>query len=265
MTKLIVVGLAAAGLFAQTAAEEKELIPRESPEAGEVVLPRGTRVPLALINSVSSKNAVPGDRIYLQSVYPVAVERRILVPPGTYVTGVITETKRPGRVKGKGQLFLRFEQMILPNGTIRDFTGSLASLDGTSEEKLDRETGEVKSAGGQGDDARVVAQTASIGSTVGVIAGSAGGRPLRGLGLGAATGVAAGLAGVLLTRGPDAVLERGTQLEMVLDRDLFFSEEEVTFVDPLRGTGAPPTRGAPQGRQQGGGGILGFPPFFTGV
>jgi hypothetical protein len=29
------------------------------------VVETGTRVPLALINSVSTKNAVPGDRIYL--------------------------------------------------------------------------------------------------------------------------------------------------------------------------------------------------------
>ena len=84
-----------------------------------------------------SKNAAPGDKLYLQSVYPVVVSGRILVPPGTYVSGTVTDTKRPGRIKGKGQIRLQFEQMILPNGTIREFVGSLGSLDGGSEESLD--------------------------------------------------------------------------------------------------------------------------------
>jgi type IV secretion system protein VirB10 len=47
--------------------------------------------------------------------------------------------------------------------------------------------------------------------------------------------VAAGLIGVLTSRGPEAILEKGTQLDMVLDRDLEFTETEVTFQDPLRG------------------------------
>lgn len=237
------------------------LIEREKPPAEAIVLPRGTRVPLVLINSVSSKNAAPGDKLYLQSVYPVAVNGRILVPPGTYVSGTVTDTKRPGRVKGKGQIRLQFEQMILPNGTIREFVGSLGSLDGGSEESLDRESGTVESAGTKGEDAQAVADAARVGSTVGVIAGAAGGSPWRGLGLGGAAGAAAGLAGVLLTRGPDALLERGTQLDMVFDRDLFFTEQEVSFDDPLGRPTTIPVRGQSSGEQgnQQGGGILGLP------
>ena len=48
-----------------------------------------------------------------------------------------------------------------------------------------------------------------------------------GAGIGAAAGAAAGVVGVLLTRGPDAVLERGSTVEMVLDRTLQFSAEEL--------------------------------------
>jgi type IV secretion system protein VirB10 len=39
----------------------------------------------------------------------------------------------------------------------------------------------------------------------------------------------AGLAGVLLTRGPDAVLAKGSTIEMVLDRPLTFAATEVNF------------------------------------
>jgi type IV secretion system protein VirB10 len=48
-----------------------------------------------------------------------------------------------------------------------------------------------------------------------------------GAGVGAAAGAAAGLVGVMLTRGPDAVLAKGTTLEMVLDRPLVFDETEL--------------------------------------
>jgi type IV secretion system protein VirB10 len=116
-----------------------------------VLAPRGTRVPLAFVNSVSTKNAAPGDRIYLISVYPVVVDGRILIPPGTYVSGSVTSSKRPGRVKGKGELYLRFEQMILPNGVIRDLVGRVGALDGRSPEGLDREEGKITSEGNWAD------------------------------------------------------------------------------------------------------------------
>jgi hypothetical protein len=50
-----------------------------------------------------------------------------------------------------------------------------------------------------------------------------------GAGIGAAAGATAGLVGVLLSRGPDAVLARGTSVEMVLDRQLEFTENEIDF------------------------------------
>jgi type IV secretion system protein VirB10 len=49
------------------------------------------------------------------------------------------------------------------------------------------------------------------------------------VGVGAAAGAAAGLAGVLLSRGPEAMLTKGTQLDMVLDRDLTFTPSELNF------------------------------------
>jgi type IV secretion system protein VirB10 len=51
-----------------------------------------------------------------------------------------------------------------------------------------------------------------------------------GAAIGAAAGAAAGLAGVLSSRGPDVVLPRGTTMELVLDRDLRFTEAELRGV-----------------------------------
>lgn len=233
------------------------LVERPAPPQGSVVVPVGTRVPLMLINSVSTKHAAPGDKIYLESVYPVVVDGKILIPPGTYVSGSVTSSKRPGRVKGKGELYLRFEQLILPNGTIRDLTGRVGALDGRSPEGFDRDEGKITSESNKGEDARTVGEAAGAGATIGVIAGAAGDRPGLGVGLGSAVGAAAGLIGVLATRGPEAVLERGTQVDMVLDRNIYFTKEEVTFADPLRrpggnfeaGSGPDPNRNHPNNQR----------------
>ena len=53
--------------------------------------------------------------------------------------------------------------------------------------------------------------------------------PGLGAGIGAAAGATAGLIAVLVTRGPDAVLAKGTTVEMVLDRQLIYDEDELNF------------------------------------
>ena len=89
----------------------------------------GTHVPLSLINSVSTKNSAPGDRVYLETVFPILVDSRIVIPPGSYVMGTITEIRRPGKVKGRGEFHLRFDSLTLPNGTTRDFRAHVTGLD----------------------------------------------------------------------------------------------------------------------------------------
>jgi type IV secretion system protein VirB10 len=198
-------------------------------ETQQYTVKTGTRIPLALINSISTKHAAAGDHVYLESVFPIVIDGKIVIPPGTYVAGAVTQVKRPGRVKGRGEVYLRFDSMILPNGVTRDFRARVGGIDGRSPEDLDRKEGKITSEGNKSGDARTVGEAAAGGATIGAIAGAAGGRPGFGVGVGAAAGAAAGLAGVLLSRGPDAVLAKGTQLDMVLDRDLVFTAEELNF------------------------------------
>jgi len=200
-----------------------------APAEKTYVVPAGTRIPLAMINSISTKQAAVGDRVYLETVFPIRVDDRIVIPPGSYVAGTVTNVKRPGRVKGRGELYIRFDSLTLPNGVTRDFRARVGSLDGEAKERLDREEGKIESSSDKSGDARTVGETAAAGASVGVIAGAASGRPGLGAGIGAAAGAAAGLVGVLLTRGPDAVLPKGTTLEMVLDRPLEFTEGELDF------------------------------------
>src|SRR5689334_5145568 len=189
----------------------------------------GTKVPLALINTVSTRHSAEGDRVYLETVFPVLVNGRIVVPVGSWVTGTVTQIKKPGRVKGRGELYVRFDSLTLPNGVTRDFRGRIGSMDGNAKDEVDRTEGTVKSEGNKAGDARTVGEAAAAGASVGVIAGSAAGHYGMGAGIGAAAGAAAGMVGVLLSRGPDAVLARGSTLEMVLDRPISFTESDLNF------------------------------------
>ncbi|MGH9626902.1 MAG: hypothetical protein ACRD7E_00845, partial [Bryobacteraceae bacterium] len=187
----------------------------------------GTRIPLSLINTISTKQAAPGDRLYLETVFPILVDGRIVIPPGSYVAGTVTSVKRPGRVKGRGELYVRFDSLTLPNGTTRDFRARVGTLDGGAGEELDRTEGKIRSEGNKSGDAQTVGEAAAGGATVGAIAGSIAGRPGMGVGIGAAAGAAGALVGVLASRGPEAELTQGSTLEMVLDRPLHFEEDEL--------------------------------------
>jgi len=201
----------------------------ESADPDEFVVTVGTRIPLSMINSVSTKTAVSGERVYLESVFPILVNGHVVIPPGSYVAGTVTEVKRPGRVKGRGELYVRFDSLTLPNGVTRDFRARMGSLDGRAPETLDKSEGKIKGEGDKAGDIKTVGEAAGIGATVGGLAGAAAGHAGMGAGLGAAAGVTAGLVGVLLTRGPDAILAKGTTMEMVLDRPLEFNTTEIDF------------------------------------
>ncbi|MCZ2076905.1 MAG: hypothetical protein LC130_18150 [Bryobacterales bacterium] len=233
-------------VYGQEAGQEKKESARwvEAPEAstaGEYVVEPGTRIPLNLINSISTKHAAEGDRVYLETVFPILTRGRIVIPPGSYVAGTVTQVKRPGRLKGRGELYLRFDSLTLPNGVTRDFRARIGGLDGRASEELDRSEGKIKSEGNKGGDARTVGEATAAGASVGVIAGSTAGRAGMGAGIGAAAGATAGIVGVLLSRGPEAVLAKGTTVEMVLDRPIHFTEEEVAF------TQLPPRRPSSDG------------------
>ena len=189
----------------------------------------GTRIPLSMINSVSTKYATPGDRVYLETAFPVVVGGRIVIPAGSYVMGTITSTKRPGKVKGRGEFYLRFDSLTLPNGVTRDFHATVSGLDGRASEELDKKEGSVKSEGNKGGDTRTIAETAASGAAIGGLAGSIAHAPGMGAGIGAAAGATAGLVAVLFTRGPEAVLAKGTTVEMVLDRQLQYNDDELDF------------------------------------
>jgi type IV secretion system protein VirB10 len=189
------------------------------------VVETGSRILLRLTNSVNTRHTVAGDRIYLETVVPFFVDGHLIIPRGSIVIGTVAEAQKAGRVKGRSSLSLRFESLTLPNGVARDFRALPDQVDGRG--SVDKSEGKIEGDGNKGGDARTVGTTTAAGAGIGGVIGAASGHVGAGLGIGAAGGAAAGLAGVLGSRGPEVVLPPGTTMELVLDRDLRFTREEL--------------------------------------
>ena len=197
--------------------------PPPAPVQADFVVAQGTKLPLRLLNSVSTKHSAVGDKVYLETIYPILSHGKVIIPPGSYVMGSLSEVKQAGRVKGKSEMYLRFDTLTLPNGTTRDFRSRMSSMDSDTGGTLDRKEGSVKGDGGKAKDAATMGTAAGAGAGIGALATHS----IMGAGIGAGIGAAAGLIGVLATRGPDAVLQKGSTVEMVLDRDLTFTRAEL--------------------------------------
>jgi hypothetical protein len=198
------------------------------------VVPSGTRLPLILHNAVTTRNAKPGDPVYLETLFPVVIDNRILIPAGSYVQGEIQEAKRPGKVKGTGEIRLRLNSMILPNGYAVDFNAVPSNAGTGGNEATDKE-GNIHGDTDKSGDAGTVLKTTGIGAGVGGLATQS----AKGAGIGAGAGAAVGLAAVLLTRGPELELPRGTTVDVILDRSVYLDASRVNFTDPGRASALP--------------------------
>lgn len=197
-----------------------------APQVGSsdrITVPSGTRVGVVLQNGISTRSAKPGDSVYLQTNFPITQGNRIVIPVGSYLKGELLESKRPGKMKGKGEFRLRLDTLILPNGYTVSLNATPRSADSGGKETMDSE-GKVTGPGGKGKDAGTIAETTATGAGIGAIA-----HGVKGLGIGAGVGAAAGLAAVLLTRGPEAELPRGSTLDIVLEHELYLDGSQIQF------------------------------------
>jgi hypothetical protein len=222
----------------QTSAAPSVAPAASSPSANnapeQLIVPAGTRLPLVLHNAITTRNAQPGDPLYLETVFPIVLNDRILVPAGSYVQGEITEAKRPGKVKGTGEVRIRLTTLILPNGYTVKFD-AIPTNAGTGGNESTGKEGEIKGDTDKATDTGTVIKTTGAGAAIGGIAG----RSAAGAGIGAGIGAAAGLAAVLLSRGPEMELPRGTSVDIMLDRPLYLDPAKVNFNDPGRATTLP--------------------------
>ena len=181
------------------------------PAAAQSEVPEGTRFLVELRDKLEAKKVKEGKKFEARTL------EALRATDGSYI-------KADAKVKGRvtyvrdNEMLLRFEQIDTGRGKVP----LVATVVGVIGEKNVRskagKEGEIKSDGGGGRNAAVGAAIgAAVGAGVGASRGGA-----KGAAIGAGTGAAAGALIGAAAGGRDLKLEKGTRLELVLDRPLMF-------------------------------------------
>ena len=183
--------------------------------AGELTIPAGTKLPVALKHAVSSKGTREGDGVYAETTFPVVANGRVLIPAGTYVQGRVSHIQRGGRIKGRAEVLMHFTTLIYPSGYTVLLPGAVENAPGADKSSVKDDEGTIRADSQKGEKIGTVASSAGTGAVIGGL--SNGG---KGALIGAGVGGAVGTAIALLTRGNDVKLDAGTTLEIVIQRDV---------------------------------------------
>jgi len=181
--------------------------------AGEI--PPGAHVLLRMMNSINTRTAQEGDYVYLRTATPISVGGEIVAPVNSYVQGIVSQSKRSGRVAGRAQLGIRLETITLPSGKVFKFSPHLSAVDsGETGQKVEPNENTIKQGPSKGEDLKRIAILAGTGASIGGIADHS----WQGAGIGAGIGSGVGMATALLTRGREVNLRQGTTLDVAFDR-----------------------------------------------
>src|ERR1700680_4169741 len=224
---LLSIGMAAQSISALPPANSSQSTPATNPviasvatpapsaDPNRLVIPSGTKVPIVLKHAISTKGSREGDAVYAETTFPVVLNDRIVIPPGTYVQGRITHIQRAGRLKGRAEVLMHFTTLIYPSGYTVVMPGAVENAPGVDKTSVKDEEGTIRSDSQKGEKIGTVASTAGTGAVVGGLSnGGEGGL------IGAGVGGAIGSAIAMLTRGNDVKLDAGTTLEIVIQRDV---------------------------------------------
>ena len=215
MRTITIVLLLSALVMAQasSAVHPTSATPSSTAAPNELIVPAGTKVPLALKHAVSTKSTREGDSVYAETTFPVVQDNRVLIPAGTYVQGRITHVQRAGRIKGRAEVLMHFTTLIYPSGYTVMLPGAVENVPGAEKTSIKGQEGTIRQDSQKGEKIGTVAQGAGTGAVIGGL--SRGG---KGAAIGAGIGGAVGTAIALLSRGNDVKLDAGTTVEMVFQR-----------------------------------------------
>ena len=206
-------------LAQETAPKEKDTTsaPVASPQANahQVTIPAGTQVPIRLQNAISTKTSRPGEAVYAQTTFPVAINDQIVIPAGTYVQGKIVEIKPAGRLKGRAEVLLHFTSMIYPSGYTVLLPGSIENAPGVDKARVKDKEGTIQADSNKAKTAGTIAGPAANGAVIGAVT-----RGGEGALIGAGIGGAVGTTIAALSHGNEVTFHPGTTLEVVIQRDI---------------------------------------------
>jgi hypothetical protein len=83
---------------------------------------QGQRIPVKFLNTVTARGS-EGDRLFLQTTFPVTAANRIVIPARSFIEAEVTAIGRADRGKGRAELHVRLGQLTLPSGVQRPLRG----------------------------------------------------------------------------------------------------------------------------------------------
>lgn len=163
----------------------------------EVAVPGGTQLPIILDTPVASNSSHVEQPVRAHLSRDVRFDNQVVIPAGSELYGNVTAVRRPGKVKGRSYIAMRFTTLV-PRG---------------SSERYSINTGRVSRTGRatKKNDAMKIGIPAAGGAVVGALLGGK-----KGALIGAGAGGGAGTAVVLSTRGEDVGLAKGVPLTLRL-------------------------------------------------
>jgi type IV secretory pathway VirB10-like protein len=189
--------------------------PSVDAEKPTLTIPAGTKIPLSLKQSISTKTAKDGDPVYAETAFPFVLNERVVIPAGTYIQGKIERAQRGGHVKGRAEVLIHFTSMIYPNGYTVMLGGSVENTPGAEHTSMKDSEGTIRQDSDTGKKVKDAAEGATTGAVIGAVTNGG-----KGAGIGAGIGGVAGLAISMLSRGADVRLEQGTSIEMEIQREV---------------------------------------------
>jgi hypothetical protein len=187
--------------------------------ASDPILPEGTRITLQLNDNLSTSRNSEGDSFTAVVTHPVLLGERMAIPKGSVVTGSISRILRPGRFKGKAVMYLLFQSISIPGRGNVPIVATLVRIDPEGNGGVHSEGG-VKGEGSTGPDVGRVLTPGIVGAGIGALGGGG-----KGAAIGGGVGTAIGLATVFTTRGKDLEVQRGSTMDISLDRPLAIPPE----------------------------------------
>lgn len=175
-------------------------------------IPDGSRFIIKLKDTLDTKKMQDGKHFKAELREDLVTPSGLIIPKGRNVKGHVGRFEH-GFTGSKMQLAL--DEIETRNGWV-PLIGTVTGVPGDPSIKATGEEGEVYR---RGPDKRKVITDAAIGAGVGAVSGTVLGGG-KGAVVGAVAGAGIGTGTSLLLKGRDMKLEKGTQLEVRLDRDL---------------------------------------------
>jgi hypothetical protein len=185
----------------------------------QIIVSQGTRLSLQLNDHLSTKLNNEGDTFTATLLFPVSQGDKLVIPKGSVVTGSISRIVRPGRFRGKAIMNVVFHSLRIPGRGQVSIVASLLAVE-SGENAGVKSEGAIQGEGSKGKDVATVVKPGAGGAGIGALVGGA-----KGAAVGSGIGAAVGLATVFATRGKDLEVQRGSTMDVVLDRPLVIPSE----------------------------------------